>query len=347
MPNENNLGVILDTRPEAEKNLDYKFEELVSSPAPVKWTEKPQDKWRSFPVQNQNGSGSCVAQTLKKMMGIYVWLKTGTYLALSATHIFQRRANRPSSGMGYPDCFKIGQKGVTLEQFAPSEQLTDEKMDNTKVAPFAGSVGEIFKLGAYVQVPIKDIDTVASIIQETGKAVMLWFFFKGKEWAPLVPVVEDESMTPASAPARHSVAGVDFTLYKGKKAVIIDDSAHFGKRWVRVVTEDFFKKRNFLAAYFINFAFEDGSLSPTTPKPKYTFTRDLEMSVTVVYDKDVVALQDILKYEGLFPANVESTGYFGSVTKKAVEAYQAKYGIAVAGRVGPSTRAHLNSKYSN
>jgi Putative peptidoglycan binding domain len=345
MYNENNLGVILDNRSQEEKNKDFRFEEIVANATPVQWREKPESEWRKFPDQDQNGSGSCVAQTMKKIMGVYIWLKTGAYVALSATHIFQRRVNRPASGMGGDDVFKIAQKGVTLEVFAPSELLTDEKMDKTVVNEFASKVGEIFKIGAYLQVNSKDIETVASIIQETGKAVMVWFFFKGSEWSPLMPVVEIPDMTPGGAPARHSVAAVDFTLYKGKRSLVIEDSAHFGKRTRRVVTEDFFKKRNFFVAHFMNFAFENAE-APTLPKPRYTFNHDMEFSETLVYDADVVKLQDILKYEGMFPSNTDSTGYFGAITKRGVEQYQEKYNLGVVGRVGPKTRAHLNKKYS-
>lgn len=344
MLNEKNTGVLLDTRPPAERARDFRFEELVASATPVKWTEKAEKDWRTFPEQDQNGSGSCVAQTMKKIMGVYIFLKTGVFVALSATHVFQRRVNRPASGMGYPDAFKIAQKGVTLEQFAPSELLTDAKMDNTVVNSFEGKVGEIFKIGNYMTVPDGDMETVASIIQETGKAVMTWFYFTSKEWSKMVPTID--APLALQDGLHHSVAAVDFTLYKGKKALIIEDSAHFGKLVRRVITEDFFKARNFFTGHFMNFAFEDG-VAVNAPKPKYTFTHDLEMSVAYKVEADVKALQDILKYEGLFPANAESTGYFGAITKLAVEAYQTKYGIAVAGRVGPATRAHLNNKYSN
>jgi len=54
---------------------DYQFEETVASVNPVDWVEKKESEWRSFPIYDQNGSGSCVAQTMAKMMGIMFWLK--------------------------------------------------------------------------------------------------------------------------------------------------------------------------------------------------------------------------------------------------------------------------------
>ncbi len=78
-------------------------------------------------------------------------------------------------------------------------------------------------------------------------------------------------------------------------------------------------------------------------KPSYRFEKDLYFGMT---DPDVRALQDILKYEGLFPTNAESTGFFGSITLDAVKKFQTKYGIQpVSGYVGPKTREKLNNLY--
>jgi len=68
-------GAINDMRAAGEQQKDYKFEEIVARVNPVEWVEKPQDKWRKFPIFNQNGSGSCVAQTAAKLLAINYWLK--------------------------------------------------------------------------------------------------------------------------------------------------------------------------------------------------------------------------------------------------------------------------------
>jgi hypothetical protein len=326
-----NPGALIDTRTEAQKAKDYRFGEIVSAVEPVTWTEKPQSTWRKFPIFNQNGSGSCVAQTLRKMYGVYIWLNTGTFVDISASHIYQRRSNKPQSGMGGEDVFMIGQKGTTLNQFAPSDNLSDFQMDAMVVKPFMEKVGETFKLGKYVVVSPTDIDTVASIIQATGKAVMVWFYFKSDEWTNVPAVKYPDLDRYAYATNRHSVAAVDFTLYNGKKALIIDESWGLGTAMngQRVITEDFFNARNFFAAHFMNFAFEEASI----PKPHY--------------DETIKSLQDCLKFEGLFPSNVESTGVYGPVTIKAVNDFQVKYGLhpTGTGTVGPLTKAKLHALY--
>jgi hypothetical protein len=323
-------GALLDTRTDEEKEKDYKFGEIVSAVEPVVWVEKSQDQWRKFPIFNQNGSGSCVAQTLRKLYGVYLWLNTGTWVDISASHIYQRRSNRPAGGMGGTDVFTVAQKGTTLGQFAPSDNMTDAQMDAVVVKPFMEKVGETFKLGQYVVVSPTDIDTVASIIQKTGKAVMVWFYFTYPEWGNVPKVIDNTLQKDAYSTLRHSVAAVDFTLYNGKKALIIDDS--WGNQTAmngqRVITEDFFNKRNFFAAHFQNFAFEEVATKPR-------------------YDGSVVSLQDCLKAEGLFPSNVVSSGIYGPITTKAVNKFQVKYGLdpVGTGTVGPKTKAKLTELY--
>lgn len=346
-------GATVDMRPEEEKEKDYKFEEIVASVSPVTWVEKPKNQWRSFPIFNQNGSGSCVSQTMAKMMGILYWLKNNDYVHFSATHIYQRRVNKPSSGMGGIDVFKIAQDGATLEELVPSQNLSDSVMDETVIANYKEEVGKIFKIGNYITLPIKDIETVASVIQTTQKPVMVWFYFEIPEWSKDVPVISNPNLN-ASAPetARHSVTAVDYTLYNGKKALIIEDSwGTYGSfNGQRIITEDFYKERNFFAAYTMNFKFDEKpEVTPKViEKPKYTFNINMQFGHR---SNDVKQLQEVLKYEGLFPQNIESSGYYGAVTQKAVQKFQLKYQIVKNesslgyGMVGPKTRAELNSLY--
>ncbi len=92
------------------------------------------------------------------------------------------------------------------------------------------------------------------------------------------------------------------------------------------------------------------SLAQTTIQPAYvqsapvseTFTRYLYSGMTAygVLDPEVRLLQERLKSDGLFTGVI--TGYFGTQTKAAVQAYQKKFGLSVIGVVGPATREQLN-----
>lgn len=336
-------GAAIDTRSEKEKAKDWKFSEVVASAATVNWQEKPSAQWRKFQIYEQNGSGSCVAQTEAKEMGIMRFLKDGIYVHFSATDIYSRRANKPAGGMGAVDARSIVAKGgATLEALTPSQSMTDQQMDTAVVEAYKRSVGEVFKVSNYLELPTKDIETVASVIQQTGKGVMVWFYFKNDEWTERPAVKYQDLSLPADTTTRHSVTAIDFTLVNGKKCLIIEDSwgPNAGMGGQRIIDEDFFKARNWYASYLLNFKFDQ--LQPI--KPQHFFAVDLEFGQT---NDEVKALQDCLRYEGTFPSNAQSSGYFGSVTKKAVEGFQTKYGIAQAGgvgfgRVGPRTRERLN-----
>jgi hypothetical protein len=73
-----------------------------------------------------------------------------------------------------------------------------------------------------------------------------------------------------------------------------------------------------------------------------TFSSYLYEGITEqgVSNTEVVALQKRLKSDGYFTGSV--TGYFGPLTKAALESYQTKNGLSAVGVVGPSTRALLN-----
>lgn len=272
------------------------------------------------------------------------------------------------------DAFNIARQGATLEELVPSQDMNDIQMDGAVIPQYKQDVGKVFKIGNYVSLPIKDIDTIASVIQTTGKSVMVWFYFKIDEWSEHPAVKYPNLNLNAGDTARHSVTAVDFALVSGKKALIIEDSwgTSYGMAGQRVIDEDFFGVRNWFAAYPISFAFDDQAQpqpqpSPGPVKPKYTFTKSL---VFIAWDiaknqpadpalnesqkADVIALEDILKYEGFFPSNVASTGYYGAITAKAVYAFQVAHNVAPLSelnslggrRVGDKTIRALNDLYS-
>lgn len=321
------IGVVDDTRDEVEKLSDFKQSELVSAfTAPI-WKEKTLDQCRNFPIFNQDGSGSCVAQTMAKLLGINYYNDNGVYVHFSATHIYQRRANKPSAGMGGIDVFEIARKGVTLEELVPSQNMSDTAMDNAEIADYKHKVGEIFKSGNYLFLNNGDIDQVASTIEATKKGVMIWIFAQFDEWTE-VPTIKNPSLTKETAPVRHSITAVDYMLHNGKKALVIEDSwgVGYGKGGRRIITEDFFNARNYFAGYVTNFKFGE-TVTPEVVKPYY-FNLNMEFVDSTsnplhnVQKGEVVQLQKVLQKQGYFPANVDCTGYYGAVTAKAVLAWQ-------------------------
>lgn len=351
MSNEiKNPGALIDDRPTEEKVKDFKFEEIVASVNPVEWKEK--SKFKTYPIFDQNGSGSCVAQSVAKMLGAMYQALNGVYVHFSATHVYQRRSNKPSGGMIGVDALNLARQSVTLEELVPSQKMTDKQMDSVVIPQYKHEVGEVFKVSNYVILPTGNIDTIASIIQTTGKPVMVWFYFQNNEWDKM-PRIRNSNLTIPTG-LRHSVTAIDFALVDGKKCLIIDDSwgVQHGDRGQRIITEDFFKVRNWFSAYFISFKFDDKSQDNV--KPQYRFSKTLEFSAEFKTDTDVKALQDILKHEGVFPKNVDSTGYYGSITAKAVYDFQVKHQVApmqeldsLQGRVvGPKTITKLNQLYS-
>lgn len=330
-------GALIDERSEAEKAKDFKFSEIVASVAPVVWTEKLSTAWRKFPIFNQDSSGSCVAQTMAKLLGVLYWLKNGVYVHFSATHLYQRRFNAPAGGMGGTDAFDIAQKGITLEVLTPSQDMNDTQMDGIKIEPYKDDVGKIFRIGNYIVGPNKDLETVASIIQTTGKAVMVWYYFNYDEWTDVPKVLRTLDVYGAST-SRHSVTAVDFTLYQGKKCLIIEDSwgPNFGKGGQRIITEEFHNTRNWFTAHPMNFNFEIPIVPPT---PTFTFTKTMKIGDQ---NNEVKQLQLYLQKLGFYPVNSTATGYFGGVTRKAVIAFQLARGLVGDGICGPKTLLELN-----
>lgn len=330
-------GALPDVRSESEKAKDFRFEEIVTAIAPVVWTEKNPTTWRKFPIFNQDGSGSCVAQTLAKILGIMYYLKNNDYVHFSATHIYQRRVNKPQGGMAGVNAFEIARRGVTLEALTPSQNMSDVQMDNVKIEKYKEDVGTVFKLGQYIVGPVKDLETIASIIQTTNKAVMVWYYFTYEEWVDMPEVKNSTLSLTGASTIRHSVTAVDFTLYQGKKCLIIEDSwgPNQGKGGQRIITEEFHKQRNWFVAHPMTFNFEESALPPIS----YVFRIKMKFGDE---NNEVSELQKLLKKLGFYPSNVSVTGYFGNVTKQAVKSFQIAKGLDMVGEVGPKTLLELN-----
>lgn len=359
-------GVLDDIRPQDEKENDFDISELITSFAPATWKVKTIAELRTFKIYNQDGSGSCVSQAVRKALGVANFVEEGKYVSLSARYIYTKRSN-DSMGMFMPEAMDIARKrGSTLEILCPDDNLGESKMNVTSdIRVSDDQIAQIFKPSNWAYVP-KDIEKIASFIQE-GKCIVFGFRFDIEEWGVIPVTINNKKVLG------HAVAGVDFTIlgkenapdypqFWGQKAILIEDSWGASSAWNgrRFITQDFIDKHCFFSAYFLELRndWRDLAIVPTVTKPHYTFLSDLSFESKFTVDEDVKKLQEVLRYDGSFPLTVdgnpvEITGWYGPITRKAVYDFQVKYGVASKAeldmlngkKVGPATRAKLNEIY--
>lgn len=371
---EKYIGIIEDPRSAFDKEKDWQKVELVSGISPVKWLPKARPTtltfdlneitWRKFPQRFQDGSSTCTMQTSAKIGGIANYLEEGQFVNLSASFGYYYRVNKTwgsGEGMTEDDISKIlRDKGLTLEELAPSQNLSETEIN--KYVPKVSHVQTalVFKTANDVKLNPRSIDEIAAAIS-SGKGVMLWFKATSAEWFSDVPYMSGSTVFNIS----HSVTGVDYILWNGEKAIVIEDS--FGTfptlEGQRIITESFLMNRCFLAKEFVDikndWRNDSGAVLAMPNKPKHVFLRDLSFSPVYTVDQEVRALQEILRYEGFFPTSIDGksvdiTGYYGAITAKAVLDFQKAHQVAslpeletLAGRkVGPKTRDMLNSIYA-
>jgi len=168
MPPNFQSGATLDTRPAEKKLKDYKFKEIVAAANPVNWVEKSESEWRKFPEQNQDGSGSCVEQTVRKLAGIQAFLKEKQYVEFSAG-FYQLRSNKPQSGMIGVEAFDIWMNsGIPLEVLVESDNMNDAQMDDIQIEQYEKDIAKVFAISGHVGIDNGDFETVASVIQANG-----------------------------------------------------------------------------------------------------------------------------------------------------------------------------------
>lgn len=338
--NIESLGLIDDPRTQEEKDKDFRAEEILASFAPIEWKEKPESEWRKFPVFSQAQSSSCVAQAVAKALGIENYLEEQKFVRFSARDIYIRRMNLPGEGMYFANALDIGYKfGATVEQLMPSQGMPESAMNiSSDRTPLTEMIAKIAKGGNYFSLPV-NIESIASIVEPSGKPVIIGARFGPNEWfGKKVPEVLN-----VSGIWGHGICVTNAILYQGKKALIIEDSAYYDadKEAVRIITEDWFKANRIVFAGYFAFLQNSGM----EVKPKYIFNKDLKYGMT--NNTDVKKLQECLAYLKLFPTRTEFTGNFYGLTLKGVMAFQVLNGITpAAGLVGPATRAKLNENFS-
>jgi hypothetical protein len=312
-----------DTQTKEQKSKNFKLEEVCTAIQPVNWVEK--SEWAKYPIRNQNGSSQCVCMTYSTELGIIFKQKYNSWIDFSSTFPYQQRNNTLQMGCTSVDVYSVFPKiGNIFESFMPSQNLHEAEAMTIELKNYYKDLAKSFMVKR-IELPL-DFETVASTIQATGKGVMVWFRFSSDEWTN-IPTVSDKPITSG-----HSVTAVDFLLKYEKKYLVIQDSwgLEYAMEGYRLISEEYFNARCFLASYLKSFEMLDIS---TMERP--------------VYDGSIISLQKCLKYEGLFPANVPEVENYGNITRGAVIAFQKKYNITPAvGYFGQVTKAKIISLYS-
>ena len=314
----------IDNQTSTQKLKNYKFSEVCTSPTPVIWLEKSQDQWKKYVVRNQDGSGMCVCMTYSTEMSIIFQQKYGVWKDFSSVYPYQARQNALQSGCSSVDVYSIFPKlGNVYESFMPSQGISDAQAMAVKKETYFEDLAKVYKI-ARIALPI-DFETLASTIQATGKGVMVWFKFHPSEWIDK-PFVSDK--VPTSG---HSVTAIDYFLVGGKKYLLILDSwgTNFAIQGYRLISEEYFNARCFLASYLMTFETQDNN---TTVRPSFKNT--------------VSSAKDCLKWESLFPGNVPSNDVEDNIFRTAVQKFQIRFNITpTLGNFGPITKSKLSLIY--
>ena len=358
-----NLGVLADTRTDSAKEFDYKHEELFSSSVPVYLPNQAAATTYvgRFPIDDQQGTSSCVAHGKVLVMSIFNFLQgitKGSFVQLSSMFIYRNRANYAGEGM-IPSSANM----QTIKQGAPiyadlPTPATEAAANALSISPAVTAAAKQFSSGKWVQlIDPTDIDTIAFVSNSLLLPLNILIFATYEEWSKETVEILSPDLVQGSpdATVSHCITVLPNSAYtdpNGKKYVVIQDSALFGGFSHRFVSEDFIKARTYECDYMIAM----GNV-PALVKPKVNLEADLSIGAT---GADVTALQQVLQYMGYLPnvvagAPFTPTGYYGGLTKNAVLALQNAYasdilapsGLSVGtGYCGASTRQFINTHFA-
>ena len=307
-------GDALDPRSPEEKARDYHYSEIGFGATGVTWENK--SYYKRYKERKQDGSGACGGHASAKAFETFSNQK-------SAHPIYYQRFNFPTPGMFLQDIGRILKNiGTVTEDKDPSELLSEDKMNlPLKVTPTD-------KIGGYVFVDPKNIDDLAKVIRDYKNCILL---IRGNwnEYMQYVPTFLGE------IDFGHFVTGVDFTLYNGQKAIVIEDSVgdQSSERGQRILTEDFLTKCCVQAMFLIPKVEE-------VTKPKLVFTTTLSWG-----DKgsEVEKLQTMLIYEKFLLLD-KPTGNFGNMTSHALQKWQIFHGFNDFKGETDMTKIHFGRK---
>tara|TARA_R110000868_G_scaffold405125_2_gene684121 strand:+ start:350 stop:1360 length:1011 start_codon:yes stop_codon:yes gene_type:complete len=329
-------GGLIDQRKE-KKDFSHLEIGRVSQPTYLTRT-KALKVITKYPARNQKSTSSCGGHAGE------IALSIDTNKIHEPAFIYRQRANFPDEGMYHYDLGDVMLRGTCLDKQVKKTEPDFNAFDIKPHLPEASK----YPLDSYIVLENDKftIDDIAYVVNDLKRPLILYVFWSGKEWSTDYPVAVGK-MTNANAQYRHYVTVLPNSAYtyKKQKFVIIQDSAHFGGKHIRHLSEDWINKRIYTGLYFTSLIKEIEVAKPITT----FFTKDLQLGDS---NFDVKRLQEVLQNMGFFPANIKPTGYFGGITRQAVKDFQKKYEKSIlwtlglktpTGFCGKRTRDKLNS----
>lgn len=353
MQDEGTIGVV-DLGTEEQKAKLYRIEELIPAAGePVALGPTDPSKWTVYPRRDQDGSSSCVFQARAKAAGILREQTTGEFVVYSAAD-YRKRSNAPAEGAYPVEAFEFWRKhGIGLEVLEPSQFISEAEFNTDTQDKFDEDVARISSIDNYVALPAYNFDVFLATLKATNKPIPVGFFATSREWKRDVPALLDPSLSLVKATVRHEVCATpNYGVYEGNEGFTIEDSwgdTGIEGKGVRWITREFFNRRNYLPGLYPTKFKTYADIGVVTPaKPRVSLPYDLEFGME---DTKVKELQEVLKFEGFFPANHPGSIYYHNITRDGVQKFQVKHGIAAPtnagyGRCGPKTRAKINSLYA-
>lgn len=310
-------GLLLDPRPQSQKEGDFLHEERVMGP--VEGVFKNKKIVESFyKYKNQKRTSSCVPHGVGLALTIERMVDSGNYASLAEMFAYRLRSNYPTEGCFPQNIFDVYQKrGAPLYDSLPTPEF--EEQANAVILTNQMSVeAEIYRGKEYWTIKFpNEIQTIAEVAQQ-GHGVAITIFATQDEWGREYPNIQVPNLIYNNAEIRHEVCVLPKSSFieNGVKYITVQDSAWFGGKKLRHLSEDFIKRRNRTAIYW-----DTVSTLGEGKRPKYVFTKVLTAGMQ---SEEVRTVQKLLIAEGLLPSDL-ATGFFGGRTLAGIRAFQNKY----------------------